>query len=56
MCITVSVVLDLLASGMNKAEILEEYPYLEPEDTEQCLNYAAYLAEGVWSEPEFIEF
>jgi uncharacterized protein (DUF433 family) len=41
MRITVSIVLNLLANGMSKAEILDDYPYLEPEDIEQCLNYAA---------------
>lgn len=46
MCITVSIVLNLLANGMSKAAILEDYPYLELEDIKQCLNYAAYLGEG----------
>jgi len=46
MRITVSIVLNLLANGMSKEAILEDYPYLELEDIEQCLNYAAYLAEG----------
>jgi uncharacterized protein (DUF433 family) len=41
MRITVSIVLNLLANGMSKEAILDEYPYLEPEDIEQCLNYAA---------------
>ena len=41
MRITVSLVLNLVANGMNKDEILAEYPALEPEDIEQCLNYAA---------------
>jgi uncharacterized protein (DUF433 family) len=45
MRITVSLVLNLIANGMSKAEILSEYPALEPEDIDQCLNYAAYLAE-----------
>jgi len=45
MRITVSIVLNLLANGMNKQEIIELYPYLEGEDIDQCLNYAAYLAE-----------
>lgn len=44
MRITVSIVLNLIANGMSKAEIIEEYPYLESEDIDQCLNYAAYLA------------
>ena len=41
MRITVSIVLNLLANGMSKEEILDDYPYLEAEDIEQCLNYAA---------------
>ena len=41
MRITVSIVLNLLAHGMSKAEILDDYPYLESEDIEQCLQYAA---------------
>jgi len=45
MRITVSLVLNLFASGMSRAEILAEYPVLEQEDIDQCLNYAAYLAE-----------
>jgi len=44
--ITVSLALNLLANWMNKEAILEDYPYLEAEDIEQCLNYAAYLAVG----------
>jgi uncharacterized protein (DUF433 family) len=45
MRITVSLVLNLIANCMSKAAILTEYPALEPEDIDQCLNYAAYLAE-----------
>lgn len=45
MRITVSLVLNLAANGMNKTDILNEYPALEPEDIDQCLQYAAYLAE-----------
>ena len=45
MRITVSLVLNLAANGMNKNDILEQYPALEPEDIDQCLQYAAYLAE-----------
>lgn len=45
MRITVSLVLNLIANGMSKSDILAEYPALETEDIDQCLNYAAYLAE-----------
>jgi len=41
----VSRVLGLLASGETKESILEAYPYLEPEDIDETLRYAAYLAE-----------
>ncbi len=45
MRITVSLVLNLIAKGMDKTQIIEEYPALELEDINQCLQYAAYLAE-----------
>ncbi len=45
MRITVSIVLNLLANGLGKEEIIDLYPYLEPEYIDQCLHYAAYLAE-----------
>jgi len=34
-------VLELLAAGAGEAEILEDYPFLEPEDIRACLEYAA---------------
>lgn len=33
-------VLDLLASGMSREEILADYPELEPEDIDACLKFA----------------
>jgi uncharacterized protein (DUF433 family) len=45
MRITVSLVLNLIANGMTKSDILNEYPALEAEDIDQSLQYAAYLAE-----------
>lgn len=45
MRVTVSLVLNLIANGMGTAEIIEAYPYLEPEDITQALRYAAWLAE-----------
>ncbi|HEY8782184.1 MAG TPA: DUF433 domain-containing protein [Mucilaginibacter sp.] len=47
MRITVSIVLNLLANGTSKEAILKDYPYLEPEDIKQCLNYAAYFQRTV---------
>ena len=41
----VSRLLGLLAAGENKENILGAYPYLEPEDISEALQYAAYLAE-----------
>ena len=45
MRITVSLVLNLIANGMGKEEILAEYPDLEGEDISQALRYAAWLAD-----------
>jgi len=41
----VSRLLDLLASGETKETVLKAYPYLQAEDIEEALRYAAYLAE-----------
>ncbi len=39
--VRVSDVLDLLASGASRAEILEDYPYVEDGDITAALEYAA---------------
>ena len=39
--IRVKDVLDLLAAGASREEILEDYPYLEVEDIEAALEFAA---------------
>ena len=41
MRVRVSDVLDLFAAGLSAEEILQELPYLEPEDLQACLQYAA---------------
>lgn len=41
MRIRVGDVLELLAAGETTEQILEEYPYLEPEDISACLQHAA---------------
>jgi uncharacterized protein (DUF433 family) len=41
----VSRLLGLLASGETKKTILKAYPFLEAEDIDEALRYAAYLAE-----------
>jgi len=41
MRIRVRDVLEMLAGGATEPEILQDYPYLEPEDIRACLEYAA---------------
>ena len=45
--IRVKDVLDLLAAGATREEILTDYPYLEAEDIAEALSYAAWRAEEV---------
>jgi len=45
MRITVSLLVNLVANGMTSDEIIDTYPYLEPEDMHQALHYVAWLAE-----------
>jgi uncharacterized protein (DUF433 family) len=45
MRIRVSLVLNLVANGMNNEEIIEAYSYLEQEDIRQALQFAAWLTE-----------
>jgi uncharacterized protein (DUF433 family) len=40
MRVRVTDVLDLLAAGLSRAQILEELPYLEHEDIQAALEYA----------------
>lgn len=41
--ITVGLIVSLVAEGASSAEILSDYPDLEPEDIRQALAYAAWL-------------
>jgi uncharacterized protein (DUF433 family) len=41
MRMTVYDVLSYLAAGMSVAEVLDDFPYLMPEDIQACLAYAA---------------
>ena len=43
--VPVSLLIHLVANGMDHAEIIESYPYIEDEDIRQALQYAAWLAE-----------
>ena len=45
MRITVKDVLEYLAGGMSRQDILEDFPYLEDEDITACLDYAAHREE-----------
>jgi uncharacterized protein (DUF433 family) len=38
---TVNDILKYLASGMSVEEVLDDFPYLEKEDIQACLSYAA---------------
>jgi uncharacterized protein (DUF433 family) len=45
MRVTVALVVNLVANGMSAEEIIAAYPYLEPDDIRQALQFAAWLAE-----------
>ena len=45
MRIPVSVIVGQLAQGASMGEVLADYPDLEPEDIQQALQYAAWLAQ-----------
>jgi uncharacterized protein (DUF433 family) len=45
MRVRVKDVLDLLAAGVSKAEVLADFPYLEKEDIHACLAFAAAEAD-----------
>jgi uncharacterized protein (DUF433 family) len=42
--IWVSLILDLLASGMSSEEILDDYPGIEEADIRACIAYGAEMA------------
>jgi len=44
MRIPVSLIVNLVANGMTKDEIIREYPDLKPEDIKEALQYAAWLS------------
>lgn len=45
--VTVGTIVGLIASGHTKEEILKLYPYLEEEDIEAALSYAAWRVEEI---------
>ena len=40
-------VLEMLAARVPEAEILQDFPYLQPEDIDACLQYAAAQSDHV---------
>lgn len=44
MRIPVSLIVNQIANGASREEILADYPDLEPEDLQQALQYVAWLA------------
>ena len=45
MRIPVSLIVNLVANGMTVAEIIDDYPDVEPEDIRQALQYASWAAD-----------
>jgi len=45
MRVTVTLIVNLVANGMNTQDILDAYPYLEHDDVTQALHYVAWLAD-----------
>jgi uncharacterized protein (DUF433 family) len=45
MRVTVGTIVGLLATGHSKANILKLYPYLETDDIDEVLSYAAWRSE-----------
>ena len=43
--VTASLIVNLVANGMDAGEVVKAYPYVEAEDIRQALQYAAWLAE-----------
>ena len=55
MRVTVSLVLNLISSGVTSDETIEAYPYLDAEDIRQAQKYAAWLTEENIHPPESAE-
>lgn len=47
MRVTVGMIVGLVAAGHSKQAILEMYPYLEGEDIDEALQYAAWRVEEI---------
>lgn len=47
MRVTVGMIIGMLAAGHSKEELLKLYPYLESEDINQALSFAAWRVEEI---------
>ncbi|RJR53880.1 MAG: DUF433 domain-containing protein [Desulfobacteraceae bacterium] len=47
MRVTVGMIVGMIASGQTKEDLIRLYPYLESEDIDQALSYAAWRAEEI---------
>jgi uncharacterized protein (DUF433 family) len=47
MRVTVGMIVGLLATQHTKEDVLKLYPYLEPQDVDQALAYAAWRVEEI---------
>ncbi len=47
MRVTVGMIVGMIASGHDRSDVLRLYPYLEPDDINQALSYAAWRSEEV---------
>jgi uncharacterized protein (DUF433 family) len=47
MRVTIGLIVGLIASGHTKEEILKLYPYLESQDINEALSYAAWRVEEI---------
>ena len=45
--VTVGTIVGLVAAGHSTADILRAYPYLEEEDVQEALSYAAWRVEEI---------
>jgi len=45
--VTVGMIVGMIAAGHSREEVIELYPYLEPQDIDEALSYAAWRAEEV---------
>ena len=47
MRVTVGMIVGMMASGHTRQDVLDLYPYLEPEDIDEALAYAAWRVEEI---------